>query len=212
MAHVFATSERGKFSLSYEASLPHQPAKKKSANRNPICMQSHALTAESPCVWVENRRRDFNGTRIHRNHSVSFEYHYRGEMRGNFSILVTRLRPVVNSHVYLASSRKKSKKKSWCYRPTMSASRSRTSGFSAGDRSEKFFYKLFRGEKEQKRKFITCHKCSPERPLNAVAGKLCRFPDPNPITFDGLGSSAEFPNRARWKKCSKKSLVMGNRI
>ncbi len=58
-------------------------------------MQSHALTAESPCVWVENRRRDFNGTQIRHSHSVSFEYHYRGEMRGNFSVLVTRLRPLV---------------------------------------------------------------------------------------------------------------------
>ena len=36
---------------------------------------------------------------------------------------------------------------------------------------------------------------SPVRPLNAVVGKMCEIPDPNPITFDGLGSTADFPNQ-----------------
>ena len=57
--------------------------------------QSFALTIETPCVWVENRRRDANGVQILGSDSVRWKYHYEGEMTGSFSVLATRLRPTV---------------------------------------------------------------------------------------------------------------------
>ncbi len=105
--------------------------------------QSFALTIETPCVWVENRRRDANGVQIKSSDSVRWKYHYEGEMRGSFSILVTRLRPRVEREKRTTLSLAQ---QLFCFpsrRTTFSADRNPMSGSGAGGQSiEDYFFEF----------------------------------------------------------------------